>query len=521
MSNLVLDRQAAKNKLLNGINKLCDAVKSTLGPKGKNVIIDNGVTPLITNDGVTIAKAINFEDQIENIGAKLVKEVSIKTNEIAGDGTTTACVLAQGILQIGNKYIDAGANPLLLKKGLYLALENICSNLEKNSLPINNNSDIEKIATISCQDQEVGSLIANAFNIVGNDGVITIEENKKLNTELEIVNGMKIDKGYYSPYFINNTLKQTCEFHNCKILILDKKLNDLSQIFKIIEYTTKNHFSLLIIANDYSDEVVNTLIYNKLKGIINSIMLIKSPAYGEYRSEELKDIATICSATIVNQTNNFEDNIEISYLGSCKSIVVNKDSTTIIDGAGKKEDISLRVSYIKEKLEETTLDKEKNILSLRRAKLTSGIAIIKVGAISEIELNEKKLRIEDALNATKSALLKGTSIGGGCALVKCQKDLDKLLKKLNGDIKLGANILHQAIERPLRQIAINSAVDDGVIFNKVINSKNINLGYDAYNNKFCNLREHGIIDPTLVTITALKNAVSIASTILTTDCIVG
>jgi len=521
MSNLVLDRQASKNKLLNGINKLCDAVKSTLGPKGKNVIIDSSITPLITNDGVTIAKAINFEDQIENIGAKLVKEVSIKTNEIAGDGTTTACVLAQAILQIGNKYIDAGANPLLIKKGLYSALENICNNLEKNSLPINNNSDIENIATISCQDQEVGSLIANAFNLVGNDGVITIEENKKLTTELEITSGMKINKGYYSPYFINNTSKQICELHNCKILIFDKKLNDLSQILKIIEHISKNHFSLLIIANDYSDEVVNTLIYNKLKGTLNNIMLIKSPAYGEYRSEELKDIATICGATVIDQSNHIDDSLEISCLGGCKSITTTKDSTTIIDGVGLKENINLRVKYIKEKLEETTLDTEKNILSLRRAKLTSGIAIIKVGAISEIELNEKKLRIEDALNATKSALLKGTSIGGGCALAKCQKGLDKLLKKLDGDIKLGATILYQAIERPLRQIAINSAVDDGVIFNKVINRKDINFGYDAYNNKFCNLRKQGIIDPTLVTITALKNAVSVASTILTTDCIVG
>lgn len=521
MSNLVIDRQESKQKLLDGINKLCNAVKSTLGPKGKNVIIDNSVTPLITNDGVTIAKAINLEDQIENIGAKLVKEVSIKTNEIAGDGTTTACVLAQAILQIGNKYIDAGANPLLIKKGLYLALENICKNLEKNSLPINNNQDLQKIATISCQDAEIGELIAKAFNLVGNDGVITIEENKCLNTELETVYGMKIDKGYYSPYFINNTSKQICELNNCKILIIDKKVNDLSPLLKILEYTTKNHLSLLIIANDYSDEVVNTIIYNKLRGMINNIVLIKSPAYGEYRSEELKDIATICGATIINQSNDFEDSLDVSILGGCKSITVTKDSTTIIDGEGNKEDINLRVIHIKELLNDVVNEKEKNILSLRRAKLTSGIAIIKVGAISEVELNEKKLRIEDALNATKSALLNGTSIGGGCALVKCQKEINKLLKKLSGDIKLGATILSQAIERPLRQIAINSAVDDGVIFNKVASSKNINFGYDAYNNKFCDLRKQGIIDPTLVTITALKNAVSVASTILTTDCIVG
>lgn len=520
MANLVIDRENSKQKLLEGINKLCDAVKSTLGPKGRNVIIDNHTTPLITNDGVTIAKAITLEDQIENIGAKLVKEVSIKTNEIAGDGTTTACCLAQAIVQIGNKYIDAGANPLLIKRGIYLALKLICETLEKNSEPITSSDDIKKIATISCQDEEIGSLIANAFDIVGNNGVITIEENKKLNTELEITYGMRINSGYYSPYFISDTAKAVNQIPNCKILIIDKKVNDITPLLQIIEHINKNHYGLLIIANDYSDEVVNTLIYNKLRGLINNVILIKSPAYGEYRSEELKDIAIVCGASVIDNTN-LDEIWDINTLGSCKSIKISKDSTTIIDGDGNQKLIEARIDEIKKKLEDNTNEKESNILSLRRAKLASGVAVIKVGAISEVELNEKKLRVEDALNATKSAILKGTSIGGGCGLVKCQKELSKLIKKLNGDVKLGASILYESIERPLRQIAKNSAVDDGVIYNKVASSRNINFGYDAYNNKFCNLRDAGIIDPTLVTITALKNAVSVASTILTTDCIVG
>lgn len=512
----------ARKALEKGVNVLADTVKITLGPKGRNVVLDKKYgTPLITNDGVTIAKEIDLKDPFENMGAQLIKEVSVKTNDVAGDGTTTACVLAQAIIREGLKNFTAGANPIILKKGIQKAIETATAELKKISKEVSTSKEIAQVASISAGDEEIGNLIAKAMEKVGADGVISVEEAKTMKTELSVVEGMQFDRGYLSPYMSTNMEKMVAELENPYILITDKKISTIQDILPLLEQIVKVGGKLLIIADDIEGEALATLVLNKLRGTFICVA-VKAPAFGDKRKALLEDIAIVTGGKVISEELGLDlKQTDLSMLGRARFVKVDKDNTTIVDGAGEKSDISDRVKSIRAQLETVTSDYDKEKLEERLAKLAGGVAVIKVGAATEVEMQEKKLRIEDALAATKAASQEGVVPGGGVALLKTAAKLNALVAKLSGDEKTGASIVLRAIEEPIRQIAKNSGVDGGVVVNKIYEHiDDANYGFDALNNKYVDMVENGIIDPTKVTRSALENAGSVASVLLTTECLV-
>lgn len=522
MAKKILEGLNARKALEAGVNALANTVKITLGPKGKNVVLGKKfASPLITNDGVTIAKEIELDNPFENMGAELIKEVSVKTNEVAGDGTTTACVLAQAIVREGMKNFVAGANPVILKKGIFKAVEKAVEELKNISKPVENTNDIKQVASISAGDEEIGKLIAQAMEKVGSDGIITVEESQTMQTELAFVEGMQFDRGYLSPYMCTDTEKMIALLDNPYILITDKKITNIQEILPLLEQIVKLGAKLLIIAEDVEGEALTTLILNKLRGTFNCVA-VKAPSFGEKRKAMLEDIATLTGGTVVSQELGYElKNATLEMLGRAKSVKITKDDTTIVEGSGEEEKIQARVASIKAQIKEEKSEYELEKLNERLGKLAGGVAVIKVGSATEIEMKEKKLRIEDALSATKAASEEGVVVGGGVALLKTARVIKQLIKTLEGDEKTGANIVLNAIEEPIRQIAKNSGVDGGVVVNKIyehIDEKS--YGFDALSNEYCDMFERGIIDPTKVTRSALQNAASVSATMLTTEAIV-
>ena len=511
----------ARKALEAGVNVLADTVKITLGPKGRNVVLDKKYgAPLITNDGVTIAKEIELADPFENMGAQLVKEVSTKTNDVAGDGTTTAVVLAQAIVREGLKNLAAGANPIILKEGIKKAVDATVAHLKSISKAVESNKAIEQTAAISAGSPEIGSLIAKAMEIVGKDGVITVEEGKSMNTELSTVEGMQFDRGYASAYMVTNTDKMEAVIENPFILITDKKISSLQEILPIIEPLAQQGAKLLIIAEDVEGDALAALIVNKLKGVFNSVA-VKAPGFGDRRKEMLRDIAILTGGEVISSDLglDFKD-VTLNMLGRASSVRVDKENTTIVGGAGDPTEIKERILSIKSQIAETKSDYDREKLQERLAKLAGGVAVISVGAATEVEMKEKKLRIDDALAATRAAVEEGYVPGGGSALLSAVPTVKKLVAGLNGDEKTGAAIVLKAIEEPIRQIAKNAGLDGSVIVDKVLSSKKANFGFDALNNKYCDMVESGIIDPTKVTRSVLQNAASVAATLLTTESIV-
>ncbi len=514
--------EEARKALEAGVNQLANTVKITLGPKGRNVVLDKKYgAPLITNDGVTIAKEVELKDPFENMGAQLIKEVSVKTNDVAGDGTTTACLLAQAIIREGIKNVAAGANPIILKKGLAGAVEVVVENLKVLSKPVENSNAIAQVASISAGDEGVGKLISEAMEKVGNDGVITVEESKTMKTELSIVEGMQFDRGYASPYMVTNTDKMEAVLENAVILITDKKISNIQEILPILEEVVKNGLKLLIIAEDIEGEALATLLVNKLRGTFNCVA-VKAPGFGDRRKAMLEDIAILTGGTVVSSDLGLElKDATLGMLGRAKQVKVDKENTTIVEGAGAREDILARVKSIRSQMAETTSDYDREKLAERLAKLAGGVAVINVGAATEIEMKEKKLRIEDALSATRAAVEEGIVPGGGTALLYTIPALNAYIKTLSGDEKTGAEIIRRAIEEPVRQIATNAGLDGAVIVNGVLAGKaKKNYGFDALKNRYCDMVEAGIIDPTKVTRSALQNAASVAGTLLTTESLI-
>ncbi len=513
--------EEARKALQKGVDTLADTVKITIGPKGRNVVLDKKFgAPLITNDGVTIAKEIELEDPFENMGAQLVKEVCTKTNDVAGDGTTTAVVLAQAMIHEGIKNIAAGANPIVIKNGIKKAVECTANELKANSMAVSSKKDIASVASISAGDTEIGNLIADAMEKVGNDGVITIEESKTMKTELTTVEGMQFDRGYASAYMVTDTDKMECVYSNPLILITDKKISTIQEILPVIEPIAQQGQRLLIIADDIEGEALTTIVLNKLKGVFNCVA-VKAPGFGDRRKAMLEDIAILTGATVVSSDTGVEfKDVTPDMLGTCSSVKVTKDNTTIVGGAGDTASIEARKQAIKHQIKETTSDYDKEKLQERLAKLAGGVAVINVGAATEVEMKEKKLRIEDALNATKAAVEEGIVPGGGIALIATVPAVKALADSLEGDEKTGANIILKAVEEPLRQIAKNAGLDGSVILNEIAKSKKKNYGFDALKNEYCDMVASGIIDPTKVTRSALENAASVASVFLTTESIV-
>ena len=511
----------ARKALEKGVNVIADTVKITLGPKGRNVVLDKKFgAPLITNDGVTIAKEIELEDPFENMGAQLVKEVSTKTNDVAGDGTTTAMLLAQAIIREGLKNLAAGANPIILKKGIAAAVDTAVNKIKSISKPVESKLAISQVASISAGDASVGELIANAMEIVGKDGVITVEEGKSMTTELTTVEGMQFDRGYASAYMVTNTEKMEAVLDNPYILITDKKISSLQEILPVIEPIAQQGARLLIIAEDVEGDALAALIVNKLKGVLNCVA-VKAPGFGDRRKAMLEDIAILTGGTVISSDLGYEfKDVTTDMLGRAAQVKVDKDNTTIIDGMGDKEAIKARVASIKAQIAETTSDYDKEKLQERLAKLAGGVAVINVGAATEVEMKEKKLRIEDALSATRAAVEEGIVPGGGTTLLACIPEITKLVNKLDGDEKTGAKIVLKAIEEPVRQIAKNAGLDGSVIVNNILSSKKANYGFDALKNEYTDMVVSGIIDPTKVTRSALQNAASVAATLLTTESIV-
>ena len=510
----------ARKALEAGVNKLANTVKVTLGPKGRNVVLDKKYgTPLITNDGVTIAKDVELDDNFENMGAQLVKEVATKTNDVAGDGTTTATVLAQAMIQEGLKNIAAGANPIILRKGMAKATEATVNAIEKMSQKVNGKEHIAMIASISAADEEVGNMIADAMEKVSNDGVITVEESKSMHTELELVEGMQFDRGYLSAYMSTDMEKMVANLDNPYILITDKKISNIQEILPLLEEIVKMGAKLLIIAEDVEGEALTTLIVNKLRGTFNCVA-VKAPGFGDRRKEMLKDIAVLTGGTVVSSELGIDlKDATVDMLGRARSANVTKENTVIVDGLGDKDQIEARVNQIKAQLEETTSEFDREKLQERLAKLAGGVAVIKVGAASEMELKEKKLRMEDALAATKAAVEEGIISGGGSAYIHCIPEVEKVYASLEGDEKTGAGVILKALEAPLRQIAANAGLEGAVIVNQVKNSE-VGHGYNALTEEYVDMVKEGIIDPTKVTKSAILNANSVASTILTTEAIV-
>lgn len=511
----------ARKALQAGIDKLADTVRITMGPKGRNVVLDKKFgAPLITNDGVTIAKDIELEDAFENMGAQLVKEVATKTNDAAGDGTTTATLLAQTIVREGMKNIAAGANPMILKKGIAKAVDTAVKSITDNSKEVSGSEDIARVGTVSSADENVGKLIAEAMEKVTSDGVITLEESKTAETYSEVVEGMQFDRGYISPYMVTDTDKMEAVYDDAFVLITDKKISSIQEILPLLEQIVKMGRKLVIIAEDVEGEALTTIILNNLRGTFK-VAAVKAPGFGDRRKEMLKDIAILTGGEVITSELGLElADTQISQLGQAKQVVIQKENTIIVDGAGDKDAIKSRVNQIRTAIETTTSDFDREKLQERLAKLAGGVAVIKVGAATEIEMKEKKLRIEDALAATKAAVEEGIVAGGGTAYINAIPAVEKLLPSLDGDEKTGAKIILKALEAPVRQIAENAGLEGSVIVDKIRRSRKVGYGFDAYNETYCDMIPAGIVDPTKVTRSALQNAASVASMVLTTESLV-
>ena len=520
MSKEIKFGEDARKKMLDGVNTLADTVKVTLGPKGRNVVLDkNFGAPLITNDGVTIAKEIELDDPYENIGARLVKEVATKTNDIAGDGTTTATVLAQAIIKEGVKNVVAGGDPMAIKRGIDKAAETAVEGLKEISSEINGKEDIARVASISANNQEIGELIADAMEKVSKDGVITIEESKTATTGLNVVEGMQFDKGYISPYFVTDTDKMETVMENPYILITDKKIGNIQEVLPLLEAIMQQSGKLVIIDDDIEGEALSTLVLNKLRGVLN-IVAVKAPGFGDRRKEMLEDIAILTGGEVITNDLGLElKDTTIEQLGRAKQVKVQKENTIIVDGLGDKEKLASRIKQIRTQIEETTSEFDKEKLQERLAKIAGGVAVIEVGAATEIEMKEKKLRIEDALSATKAAVEEGIVAGGGTALINVMPKVEKLIGTLQDDEKLGAKIVLRALEEPLRQIAKNAGLEGAVILQKIRTSEK-GIGFNAAKEEYVDMKKEGIVDPTKVTRSALQNAASIAGMFLTTESVV-
>ncbi len=511
----------ARNALLAGVDKLANTVKITLGPKGRNVVLDKKYgSPLITNDGVTIAKEIELEDAAENMGAQLVKEVATKTNDAAGDGTTTATLLAQAFITEGMKNVTAGANPIVIRKGIQKAVDKAVEGLTANSKKVNGTADIARVGTISASDEVIGNLIADAMEKVTSDGVITVEESKSAETYCEVVEGMQFDRGYLSPYMATDTDKMEAVIDDALILITEKKISNIQEILPLLEQIVQSGKKLLIIAEDVEGEALTTLVLNKLRGTFVCVA-VKAPGFGDRRKEMLRDIAILTGGEVISDELGLElKDTQISQLGRARQVKVNKENTIIVGGAGASEDIKARINQIKVAIETTTSDFDREKLQERLAKLSGGVAVIKVGAATETEMKEKKLRIEDALNATKAAVEEGIVAGGGIAYLNVINNVKELLDKVDGDEKTGVKIVLKALEAPVRQIAENAGFEGSIIVDKIMNSGKVGYGFDAYSEKYVDMMEAGIVDPTKVTRSALQNAASVAATVLTTEAVV-
>lgn len=511
----------ARKALEAGVDALANTVKITLGPKGRNVVLDRPYgSPLVTNDGVTIAKDVVLSDPFENMGAQIIREVATKTNDVAGDGTTTASVLAQAIVKEGLKNVAAGANPMVLKRGIMKATEVAVEELKKISKEVEDKTAIAQVASISASDEKIGQLISDAMEKVGKDGVITIEEGKAMTTELNVVEGMQFDRGYVSPYLVTNTDKMSAELDNPVILITDKKISNIQELLPLLEQVLKNGLKLLIISDDIEGEALTTIIVNKLKGVFN-VVAVKAPGFGDRRKAYLEDVAILTGGTYISSDLGYElKDVTLDMLGRAKSVRVDKDNTTIVGGYGSQENIAARVASIRAQIAESTSEYDKEKLQERVAKLAGGVAVIGVGAATEVEMKEKKLRIEDALNATRAAVEEGIVAGGGTALLSIIPAVKKACAKLEGDEATGAKIVLRALEAPVRQIAANAGIDGGIVANTIMSAKKANYGYDAQKEVYCDMVKAGILDPTKVTRSALQNAASVASTLLTTESLV-
>ena len=521
MAKMIVYGEEARRKLQSGIDQLADTVKVTLGPKGRNVVLGKKYgAPLITNDGVTIAKEVELEDAFENMGAQLIREVATKTNDVAGDGTTTATVLAQAITREGLKNLSAGANPMVMRKGIDKAVEAAVAAIKANSVPVNGWDDIARVGAVSSGDESIGKLIAQAMEKVGTEGVITIEESKTAETGLEVVEGMQFDRGYISPYMVTNTDKMEAVLDDAYILITDKKISAIQDILPILEPIVKAGKKLMIIAEDVEGDALATLLLNRLQGRFN-VVCVKAPGFGDRRKEMLQDIAILTGGNVISSQLNMElTDATFNDLGRCRQVVVTKDTTTIVDGAGDGNAIIARAQQIRASIATTTSDYDREKLQERLAKLAGGVAVIKVGAQTEVAMKEQKLRVEDALNATRAAVEEGIVAGGGTAQVNAIAAVEQLIATLSGDEKTGAKIIATALQAPIRQIAQNAGVDGSVVYEKIRSSEKIGYGYNAYTETYCDMIASGIVDPTKVTRSSLENAASIASCVLTTESLV-
>ena len=521
MAKIICYGEEARKALEKGVNQLADTVKITMGPKGRNVVLDKKFgAPLITNDGVTIAKEIELEDPFENMGAQLVKEVSTKTNDVAGDGTTTATLLAQAIIHEGLKNLAAGANPMVMKKGISKATAAAIEAMKANSQKVNGSDDIARVGAVSSGDEAIGTLIAEAMEKVGHDGVITIEESKTAETYSEVVEGMQFDRGYITPYMVTDTEKMEANLDDALILITDKKISNIQELLPVLEQVVQAGKKLLIIAEDVEGDALSTLIVNRLRGTLN-VVCVKAPGFGDRRKEMLQDIAILTGGTVISSDVGLElKEAQLSQLGQARQVKVTKENTTIVNGAGSSEEIKARVGQIKSQIEVTTSDYDREKLQERLAKLAGGVAVIKVGAATEVEMKEKKLRIEDALNATRAAVEEGIVAGGGTAYLNAIPAVEKLLAESEGDEKTGVQIVARALTAPVKQIAANAGIDGSVVLEKIRESGKIGYGFDAYKEVYGDMIPAGIVDPTKVTRSALENAASIASTLLTTESLV-
>ena len=521
MAKIICYGEEARKALEKGVDQLADTVKITLGPKGRNVVLDKKFgAPLITNDGVTIAKEIELEDPFENMGAQLVKEVSTKTNDVAGDGTTTATLLAQAIVKEGLKNLAAGANPMVMKKGIAKATAAAIEAMKVNSQKVNGSADIARVGAVSSGDEAIGQLIAEAMEKVGHDGVITIEESKTAETYSEVVEGMQFDRGYVTPYMVTDTEKMEANLDDALILNTDKKISNIQELLPVLEQVVQSGKKLLIIAEDVEGDALSTLIVNRLRGTLN-VVCVKAPGFGDRRKEMLQDIAILTGGTVISSDVGLElKEATLDQLGQARQVKVTKENTTIVNGAGSSEEIKARIGQIKSQIEVTTSDYDKEKLQERLAKLAGGVAVIKVGAATEVEMKEKKLRIEDALNATRAAVEEGIVAGGGTAYLNAIPAVEKLYAETEGDEKTGLQIVARALTAPVKQIAANAGIDGSVVLEKIRESGKVGYGFDAYNEVYCDMIPTGIVDPTKVTRSALENAASIASTLLTTESLV-
>ncbi len=521
MAKMIIYGEEARRKLERGVNQLADTVKLTIGPKGRNVVLNKKFsTPLITNDGVTIAKEIELPDAFEDMGAQLVKEVSSKTNDVAGDGTTTATVLAQAMIHEGIKNVAAGANPMVMKKGIQKAVDAAVASIKENANPVSGSDDIARVGTVSSSDENIGKLIAEAMEKVSRNGVITVEESKTAETYSEIVEGMQFDRGYLSPYMVTDTDKMEAVFDEPLILMTDKKISNIQEILPVVEQVAQAGKKLVILAEDVEGEALATLVLNKLRGTFNCLC-VKAPGFGDRRKEMLKDIAALTGGQVISSELGMElKDATIDMLGRARQVKSTKEFTIIVDGYGRKEDIQARIASIKQEHDTSPSEYDKEKCMERLAKLSGGVAVIKVGAATETEMNEKKLRIEDALNATRAAVEEGIVAGGGTAYVVAAKAVEKLVEGLEGDEKTGATLIAKALEAPIKQIAANAGLEGAVILDKVKASNDPNFGFDASAEEYCDMIKAGIVDPAKVTRSALENAASVSATVLTTECLV-